>query len=63
MSGGPVFNDLGEVIGLVTLGKLAPLATGGGPAHYVQSSYALAIEPLRALVPVPWLARDGAREQ
>lgn len=60
MSGGPVFNDLGEVIGIVTLGKLAPLFSRTGAAHYEQSSYALAVEPLRAMLPPPWSDADGA---
>jgi molecular chaperone DnaK len=53
MSGGPVFNDLGEVIGVSTFVRYK--ASGEKHAPIVdKSSHAIAVEALHALLPPRW---------
>ena len=52
MSGGPVFNDRGEVIGVSTFVRY--LAAGHQGPLIDKSSHAIAVEPLHELLPRPW---------
>jgi putative serine protease PepD len=53
MSGGPLFNDQGEVIGINTFVRYM---SGGGPQGLFvdKSSHAIAVDPLHDLLPSPW---------
>lgn len=51
MSGGPVFNDCGEVIGVVTMTRFVTL---GSSDQKDRTSHAIAIDPLAELLPPPW---------
>ena len=51
MSGGPVFNDRGEVIGVSTFVRYQ---TTGGPTIVDRSSHAISVDPLHELLPRPW---------
>jgi molecular chaperone DnaK len=52
MSGGPLFNELGEVLGLVTLSRVHVLPSNSRdlPARVAEQSFAIAVDPLRELI-------------
>ena len=53
MSGGPLFNDRGEVIGVSTFVRYQ--AAGGQQGPIVdRSSHAIAVDALHEILPRPW---------
>jgi molecular chaperone DnaK len=54
MSGGPVFNDRGEVIGVSTFVRYQAGAGGPQAAFLDKSSHAIAVDALHELLPRPW---------
>ena len=49
ISGAPVLNELGEVVGLVTFTQFRGKTLQGGQMHFEQSFYAVPVEVLRKL--------------
>ena len=49
ISGAPVLNELGEVVGLVTFTQTRALANKVGQVHFERSFYAIPVEVLRRL--------------
>jgi len=49
ISGAPILNELGEVVGLVTFSTMRPQSQRGGPVHFDRSFYAIPVEVLRRL--------------
>jgi molecular chaperone DnaK len=49
ISGAPILNQLGEVIGVLTFSTEKTIESAGGSAHREQAFYAIPIEPLRRL--------------
>lgn len=54
MSGGPIFNDRGEVIAASTFVRFQAAGGGPQPAFLERSSHAIAIDALHELLPRPW---------
>jgi molecular chaperone DnaK len=49
ISGAPILNELGEVVGLVTFAEMRAQAHQGGQLHFERSFYAIPVEVLRRL--------------
>lgn len=49
ISGAPILNELGEVVGLVTFALMRPQPGHGGQVHFDRSFYAIPVEVLRRL--------------
>jgi molecular chaperone DnaK len=49
ISGAPLLNELGEVVGLVTFALMRPQTGHGGRVHFDRSFYAIPVEVLRRL--------------
>jgi molecular chaperone DnaK len=54
MSGGPIFNDRGEVIAVSTFVRYQTTSGGAQPTILDRSSHAIAVDALHDLLPRPW---------